>query len=81
MLNEKEKFIFDDAEVDGTLILENNTSKVYMLPDMSHIGFSGTSTIELKKEFPEWDLPIGEQLLNTFILIKDGKAVLDYDYE
>lgn len=81
MLNEQEKFIFDDVEVDGTLILENDTFKVYKLPEMNHIGFSGTDVNSIKKEFPNWKLPIGEQLSNTFILIKDGKAVLDYDYE
>lgn len=72
---------FEDTNVVAELILENENSKVFQLEDLSNIGFSGTPINLIKKEFPNWNMPIGEQLNHTFVLIKDETPILEYDYE
>lgn len=81
MSEKTEIFTFEDRDVEGKLILENDSSKVYQIPNMSEIGFSGTNCEKIKKEFPNWDAPIKESLKYTYLLFKNGKAVLDYEYE
>ena len=83
-MSENEKntdFFIEDKCVNGTLILENDKATVYKLKDFaSDIPFEGTSVTDIEKEFPDKKFS-AEELMDTYIMFKDGKAVLGYDYE
>ena len=74
-------FFIEDKCVNGTLILESDNTTVYKLDKFeSDIPFEGTSTTDIEKEFPDKKFSV-EEILDTYIMFKDGKVVLGYNYE
>lgn len=79
MLRES-KIVIGETTYPSKIIAENNNCTVHKFQLTDDIGFSGTDINEIKKEFPDLHMEIGEALNNTFLMFKDGRAVLDYDY-
>ena len=76
MKNNKELIIFFENEpFIGELIQENSITKkkLYQFDSIPYID--GNDNDEIKKEFPNMDIPIGEFLNHTYIIQDDNNNI------
>lgn len=75
----KSKIALNDKIFESEIIAENTTSTVHKLQSLTEYGFDGSSLTDIQKEFPDLKIKTEEQINNTFILIKNGKSILQYN--